>query len=66
MLISSQSEGKDELLKKIYDLEQANDDKDFEAKALTEKNKIIEEQLSKLKREYEQLETQLSSQISSD
>ena len=36
MLISSQSDGKEELLKKIYELEQANDDKDFEVKAVTE------------------------------
>lgn len=36
MLISSQSDGKEELLKKIYELEQANDDKDFEVKAATE------------------------------
>ena len=57
MLISSQSEGKEELLKKIYELEQANDDKDFEIKAVTEKKKIVEGQLEKLKKEYENLET---------
>lgn len=66
MLISSQSDGKDDLLKRIYELEQSNDDKDFEIKAVTEKKKILEGQLGKLKQEYQTLESQLSSQITND
>ena len=66
MLISAQSEGKDELLKTIYALEQANDDKDFELKAMSEKKGIVDEQLAKLRKEYELLETKMASEIKND
>lgn len=66
MLISAQSDGKEELLKKIYELEQANDDKDFELKAMSEKKGIVEGQLTKLRKEYDLLETKLSSEIKND
>ena len=53
MLQANQSSDKQELLLKITNLEQSNDDKEFEIKILKETAILKEDQLAKLQAEYE-------------
>ena len=63
LLQSNQSSDKSELIVKITQLEQGNDDKDFEIKVLKEQAVLKDDQLAKIQAEYEELSNKFTEQV---